>query len=95
MNTVGENTFKAKFTPADTTNYEVIDVDLTVKVEDVVTPPEKVTLTTNIINGHGTVTVTPASATVDKGNTIVVTFNPETNYEIDTVTLDVSRPNHK
>ncbi len=88
LNTVGENTFKAKFTPADTTNYEVIDVDLTVKVEDVVTPPEKVTLTTNIINGHGTVTVTPASATVDKGNTIVVTFNPETNYEIDTVTLD-------
>ncbi len=55
LNTVGENTFKAKFTPADTTNYEVIDVDLTVKVEDVVTPPEKVTLTTNIINGHGTV----------------------------------------
>ena len=88
LNTVGENTFKATFTPADTTNYEVIDVDLTVKVEDVVTPPEKVTLTTNIINGGGTVTVTPASATVDKGKTIVVTFNPETNYEIGTVTLD-------
>ena len=51
-------------------------------------PPEQVTLTTNIINGGGTVTVTPNTATVDKGKTIVVTFNPETNYEIGTVTLD-------
>ena len=88
LNTVGENTFKAKFTPADTTNYEVIDVDLTVTVEEVVTPPEKVTLTTNVVNGHGTVTLTPNTATVDKGNTIEVTFNPDANYEIKTVILD-------
>ncbi len=88
LNTVGDNTYYATFTPADTTNYEVIDVDLTVTVEDVVTPPEKVTLTTNIINGGGTVTLTPNTATVDKGNKIEVTFNPETNYELGTVTLD-------
>ena len=88
LNTVGENTFKATFTPADTTNYEVIDVDLTVTVEDVVTPPEQVTLTTNIINEGGTVTLTPNTATVDKGGTIDVTFNPDANYEIGTVTLD-------
>ena len=51
-------------------------------------PPEQVTLTTNIINGHGTVTLTPNTATVDKGGTIDVTFNPDANYEIGTVTLD-------
>ena len=39
LNTVGDNTYYATFTPADTTNYEVIDVDLTVKVEDNITPP--------------------------------------------------------
>ena len=67
-----------------------VNGDITVKAtwKDKPVTPEKVTLTTNIINGGGTVTVTPASATVDKGKTIVVTFNPETNYEIDTVTLD-------
>ena len=34
LDTVGDNTYYATFTPADTKNYEVIDVDLTVKVED-------------------------------------------------------------
>ena len=38
LNTVGDNTYYATFTPADTKNYEVIDVDLTVKVEDNITP---------------------------------------------------------
>ena len=39
LDTVGENTFKAKFTPADTNNYKVVEVDVKVMVEDNTTPP--------------------------------------------------------
>lgn len=38
LNTVGENTFKAKFTPDDTKNYNEVEVDVKVMVEEV-TPP--------------------------------------------------------
>ena len=61
---------------------------LKVKFKEKPAPPEQVTLTTNVDGGHGTITLTPNTATVDKGKTIVVTFNPEANYEIETVTLD-------
>ena len=39
LSTVGENTFKAKFTPDDTKNYNEIEVDVKVMVEDNTTPP--------------------------------------------------------
>ena len=50
LNTVGDNTYYATFTPADTKNYEVIDVDLTVKVEDNITPPPTPTVTAIKVN---------------------------------------------
>ncbi len=39
LSAVGENTFKAKFTPNDTNNYKVVEVDIKVMVEDNITPP--------------------------------------------------------
>ena len=38
LSTVGDNTFKAKFTPDDTNNYKEVEVDIKVLVEEV-TPP--------------------------------------------------------
>ena len=39
LDTVGEKTFKATFTPDDTNNYKVVEVDIKVTVEDNITPP--------------------------------------------------------
>ena len=39
LDTVGEMTFKAKFTPNDTNNYKVVEIDIKVMVEDNTTPP--------------------------------------------------------
>ena len=39
LDTVGEMTFKAKFTPNDTNNYKVVELDVKVMVEDNTTPP--------------------------------------------------------
>ena len=77
--------------PANVTyKYEARDgkylkVTLNVTYNNLPTP-EQAVLTVNVNGGHGS--VTPASVTVEKGKPVEVTFKPETNYEIDTVTLD-------
>ncbi len=67
-----------------------MDEDKTVEVKfkplDTPSTPTQYKLTATVEGGHGT--VTPESATVDKDKFLEVTFNPETNYEIDTVILD-------
>ena len=50
LNTVGEKTFKAKFTPVDTNNYKVVEVDVKVMVEDNTTPPPTPTVTDIKVN---------------------------------------------
>ena len=71
LDTVGEKTFKATFTPDDPTNYEVIDVNLTVKVEEV---EHKIT----VVGG----TSNPASA--KQGTSVTVTATVPADKEFDT-----------
>lgn len=77
--------------PANVTyKYEARDgkylkVTLNVTYNNLPTP-EQAVLTVNVKGGHGS--VTPALVTVEKGKPVEVTFKSETNYEIDTVTLD-------
>ena len=65
-----------------------VNANTTVKAlwKDKAVTPEQAVLTVNVEGGNGS--VTPASATVDKGKPVEVTFAPDANYEIDTVTLD-------
>ena len=72
-------------TPYDFAN-ETINADTTIYAKWTQNAQASYTLTVNVEGGHGS--VTPASATVEKGKPVEVTFKPETNYEIDTVTLD-------
>ncbi|WP_294796418.1 cadherin-like beta sandwich domain-containing protein, partial [uncultured Fenollaria sp.] len=70
LDTVGDNTYYAEFTPTDTENYEVIDVDLTVKVEEVA---HNITVT----NG------TSSAATAKQGESVTVTATVPTDKEFD------------
>ena len=69
----------------ETRDGKYLKVTSNVTYNNLPTPGQAV-LTLNVKGGHGS--VTPASATVEKGKPVEVTFKPETNYEIDTVTLD-------
>lgn len=69
----------------ETRDGKYLKVTSNVTYNNLPTPGQAV-LTLNVKGGQGS--VTPASATVEKVKPVEVTFNPETNYEIDTVTLD-------
>ena len=71
LDTVGEKTFKAKFTPADATNYEVIDVDLTVKVEEA---EHKIT----VVNGNSN------QASAKQGTSVTVSATVPADKDFDT-----------
>ena len=71
LNTVGDNTYYATFTPNDTTNYEVIDVDLTVKVEGV---EHNIT----VVNGNSN------QASAKQGTSVTVTATVPADKEFDT-----------
>ena len=70
LDTVGDNTYYAEFTPTDTTNYEVIDVDLTVTVEDV---EHNIT----VVNG------TSSAPTAKQGESVTVTAAVPADKEFD------------
>lgn len=77
----GTHTYKATYTPSDTTNYKVIDdIDITVLVKN------KYILSGIVSGGHGTIN-TP-SLEVLEGEKVEVVFTPETGYMIDKVLVE-------
>ncbi|MDO5569663.1 MAG: hypothetical protein Q4G04_06130 [bacterium] len=81
MNTVGNQTFKATFTPSDTANYKVMnDLDITVYVKDIFT----VSTSVNGVNGA----ISSGSTNVIEGANFEITFTPSTGYKIDKVLVN-------
>ena len=79
--TAGPHTYKAKYTPEDTTNYKTItDIDIKVKVLD------KFNVTTSVDGGNGT--ITPSKPDVVEGTKVEITFTPDTGYMIDKVLVN-------
>ena len=79
--TVGTNTYKATFTPVDTTNYKTItDIDIEVVVKD------KFDVITSVPGGNGT--ITPSKIDVIEGSKVKITFTPNTGYMIDKVLVN-------
>ena len=79
--TVGTNTYKATYTPVDTTNYKTItDIDIKVKVLD------KFDVITSVPGGNGT--ITPSKIDVIEGTNVEITFTPDTGYMIDKVLVN-------
>ena len=79
--TVGTNTYKATYTPVDTTNYKTItDIDIKVKVLD------KFNVITSVPGGNGT--ITPSILGVVEGTSVEITFTPDTGYMIDKVLVN-------
>ena len=76
--TAGTHTYKAKYTPADTTNYKTItDIDIEVVVKDTFD------VITSVDGGNGT--ITPSKIGVIEGTKVEITFTPDTGYMIDKV----------
>ena len=79
--TAGPHTYKAKYTPEDTTNYKTItDIDIKVVVKD------KFNVTTSVDGGNGT--ITPSKPDVVEGTKVEITFTPDTGYMIDKVLVN-------
>lgn len=79
--TAGTHTYKAKYTPEDTTNYKTItDIDIKVKVLD------KFNVTTSVDGGNGT--ITESKTDVVEGTKVEITFTPDTGYMIDKVLVN-------
>ena len=79
--TVGTNTYKATYTPVDTTNYKTItDIDIKVKVLD------KFNVITSVPGGNGT--ITPSILGAVEGTNVEITFIPDTGYMIDKVLVN-------
>lgn len=79
--TVGTNTYKATYTPVDTTNYKPItDIDIKVKVLD------KFNVITSVPGGNGT--ITPSILGAVEGTNVEITFIPNTGYMIDKVLVN-------
>ena len=79
--TVGTHTYKATYTPADTTNYKTItDIDIEVNVKD------KFNVITSVPGGNGT--ITPSKIGVVEGTKVEITFTPDTGYMIDKVLVN-------
>ena len=79
--TAGTHTYKATYTPEDTTNYKVIDnIDITVVVKN------KFVLSGIVNGGNGTISV--SSLEVLEGDKAEVVFTPDTGYMIDKVLVE-------
>ena len=79
--TVGTNTYKATFTPVDTTNYKTItDIDIEVDVKNTFN------VITSVPGGNGT--ITPSKIGVIEGSKVKITFTPNTGYMIDKVLVN-------
>ena len=79
--TAGRNTYKATFTPEDTTNYKTVtDIDVTVVVKDLFD------VITSVPGGNGT--ITPSKIGVLEGSKVKITFTPNTGYMIDKVLVN-------
>ena len=81
MLTAGTNTYKATFTPADTTNYKTImDIDIEVDVKNIFD------VITSVPGGNGT--ITPSKIDVIEGSKVKITFTPNTGYMVDKVLVN-------
>ena len=81
MLTAGTNTYKATFTPVDTTNYKTItDIDIEVDVKNTFN------VITSVPGGNGT--ITPSKIDVIEGSKVKITFTPNTGYMIDKVLVN-------
>lgn len=79
--TAGTHTYKATYTPVDTTNYKTItDIDIEVVVKD------KFDVMTAVDGGNGT--ITPSKIGVVEGTKVEITFTPDTGYMIDKVLVN-------
>ena len=79
--TAGTHTYKATYTPADTTNYKTItDIDIEVNVKNTFN------VKTSVPGGNGT--ITPSKIDVIEGSKVKITFTPNTGYMIDKVLVN-------
>ena len=79
--TVGTNTYKATYTPVDTTNYKTItDIDIEVDVKNTFD------VITSVPGGNGT--ITPSKIGVIEGSKVKITFTPKPGYMIDKVLVN-------
>lgn len=79
--TAGTHTYKATYTPTDTTNYKTItDIDIEVVVKD------KFDVITSVDGGNGT--ITPSKIGAVEGTKVEITFTPNTGYMIDKVLVN-------
>ena len=79
--TAGTNTYKATFTPEDTTNYKTItDIDIEVNVKNTFD------VITSVPGGNGT--ITPSKIDVIEGSKVKITFTPNTGYMVDKVLVN-------
>lgn len=79
--TAGTHTYKATYTPVDTTNYKTItDIDIEVNVKNTFN------VITSVPGGNGT--ITPSKIDVIEGSKVKITFTPNTGYMIDKVLVN-------
>ena len=79
--TAGTHTYKATYTPVDTTNYKTItDIDIEVIVKNTFD------VITSVDGGNGT--ITPSKIGVVEGNKVEITFTPNAGYMIDKVLVN-------
>ncbi|MDY5335988.1 MAG: MBG domain-containing protein [Bacilli bacterium] len=79
--TAGTHTYKATYTPVDTTNYKTItDIDIEVNVKD------KFDVITSVDGGNGT--ITSSKIGVVEGTKVEITFTPDAGYMIDKVLVN-------
>ena len=79
--TAGTNTYKATYTPVDTTNYKTItDIDIEVNVKN------KFDVITSVNGGNGT--ITPSKIDVVEGTKEEITFTPNSGYVVSKVMVN-------
>lgn len=79
--TAGKHTYKARYTPVDTTNYKTItDIDIEVNVKD------KFDVITSVEGGNGT--ITESKTGVVEGTKVEIAFTPNAGYMIDKVLVN-------
>lgn len=79
--TAGTHTYKARYTPEDTTNYKTItDIDIEVVVKNTFN------VITSVDGGNGT--ITPSKIGAVEGTKVEITFTPNTGYMIDKVLVN-------
>lgn len=79
--TAGTHTYKATYTPVDTTNYKTInDIDIEVVVKNTFN------VITSVDGGNGT--ITPSKNGVVEGTKVEIAFTPDTGYMIDKVLVN-------